>query len=155
MNKYSPIITDGITYGFLLSCFVWGIFYFKAEIEYYYHPEYHYKPFLFNFFPLVLILIISSLLARIIVKNLNTSEREYSYWLKTISITYVIFYAVIFFYETYLIASTTTCDSCSFPKSLGISINIEVLLLLLLLFGLFTPVYGYVKESLLKIILKS
>lgn len=150
MNKYYLIIIDGIIYGFFLSCFVWGFFDFKAEIEYYYHPEYHYQPHFFKFFPLVLILIISSLLAKIIVRNLNKSESTYKCWLKTIAIMYLIFYVIVFSYETYQIASTNTCDSCKFPDSLSVAIDIKTLLLLLLLFVLFNPVYAFVKKTLIK-----
>jgi hypothetical protein len=149
MSKYFPVITEATIFGFLLSCFVWGIFDCKAEIEYYYHPEYHYKPSSFRFFPLVLILILSSLAARIIVRDLNVLEKPYIYWLKILTIMYIIFHITLFFYETYLIATTSICDSCGFPKSLSVfTVDIKVWLTLLLLFGLFTPLYIFLKKRL-------
>jgi len=148
MNKYKHIIIDGITYGLLLSCFIWLVFYFKLKIEIFYRESESIPGFSIcyidrslNFFVLAIMAIISSVLARVIVDKFNKDQRNFVYWLKNTTIMFVIFYAISLFLEIYLL-TFGNCFSCSLRDS----IDIKLWLLLLLLFALFTPIYVYVKK---------
>ena len=151
-NKYTYTLTDGILHGLLLSCFIWGFIYFKSKIEMFYFTNnssqeyyHHREPLSINFLVLASTLIISSLLARLVVENINKNERNCMYWLKITTIMFVIFYSITLFIEVVLI-TFGDCLSCGLPYSLHSSINIKLWLLLLLLFAIFTPIYSYLNR---------